>query len=55
MAKSKNQKPSDTALVLKGHTSTVWDVAVTPDGTRAVSASEDQTLRGCDFFGEPLY
>jgi len=45
MSKSKIPKQSDTALVLKGHTGAVWGVAVTPDGTRAVSASRDTTLR----------
>jgi WD40 repeat protein len=33
---------------LEGHTSTVWAVAVTSDGRRAVSASDDRTLRVWD-------
>jgi GTPase SAR1 family protein/DNA-directed RNA polymerase subunit RPC12/RpoP len=48
MSKSKMQKQPGTALVLKGHTNSVNDVAVTPDGTRAVSTSFDQTLRVWD-------
>ena len=48
MSKSKRQKQPDTALVLKGHTGAVCGVAVTPDGTRAVSASDDKTLRVWD-------
>jgi WD40 repeat protein len=34
-----------TLRTLEGHTDTVWRVAVTPDGRRAVSASADKTLR----------
>ncbi len=34
--------------VLTGHTNFVWDVAVTPDGRRAVSVSNDQTVRMWD-------
>jgi WD40 repeat protein len=34
--------------VLSGHTKYVWDVAVTPDGRLAVSASNDCTLRVWD-------
>ena len=48
MSKSKEQKPPDTTLVLKGHEAGVRGVAVTPDGTRAVSASADRTLRVWD-------
>jgi WD40 repeat protein/DNA-directed RNA polymerase subunit RPC12/RpoP len=48
MSKSKEQKPPDTSLVLKGHTGKVIGVAVTPDGTRAVSGSHDKTLRVWD-------
>ena len=33
---------------LQGHTSSVHAVAVTPDGSRAVSASSDQTLKVWD-------
>lgn len=32
-------------VTLVGHTGAVWNVAVTSDGTRAVSASSDQTLK----------
>jgi WD40 repeat protein len=35
-------------LVLEGHTGDVNDVCVTPDGLRAVSASDDKTLRVWD-------
>jgi WD40 repeat protein len=31
--------------ILTGHTNFVWDVAVTPDGRRAVSVSNDKTVR----------
>ena len=34
--------------VLTGHTNFVWDVAVTPDGRRAVSVSNDTTVRMWD-------
>src|SRR5271157_2027485 len=39
--------PPGTALLrtLGGHYGEVWGVAVTPDGKRAVSASEDKTLK----------
>jgi WD40 repeat protein len=33
---------------LTGQEDTIWSVAVTPDGTRAVSASSDRTLRVWD-------
>ena len=33
---------------LEGHSSSVSDVAVTPDGKQAVSASSDNTLKGWD-------
>ncbi len=33
---------------LKGHTSTVWPISVTPDGRRAISASDDTTLKVWD-------
>ena len=33
---------------LAGHTDSVYGVAVTPDGQRAVSASEDKTLKVWD-------
>ena len=33
---------------LRGHTEAVWAVALTPDGRRAVSASEDETLKVWD-------
>ena len=32
-------------MVLEGHEGLVNGVAITPDGTRVVSASSDQTLR----------
>jgi WD40 repeat protein len=34
--------------ILDGHTNSVWAVAVTPDGCRAVSGSDDGTLRVWD-------
>jgi WD40 repeat protein len=34
--------------ILTGHTNFVWDVAVTPDGRRAVSVSNDRTVRMWD-------
>jgi hypothetical protein len=43
MGKAKTNKTADTALILKGHTGSVNAVAVTPDGTRAVSASRDRS------------
>jgi hypothetical protein len=56
--------PAGTALLrtLKGHSSAVYGVAVTADGKRAVSASEDNTLkvwdlekgRGATHAGRPL-
>jgi WD40 repeat protein len=48
MGKLKTKLQPDTVLVLGGHTEEVWAVAVTPDGTRAVSASFDRTLRVWD-------
>ena len=32
-------------IVLKGHKSLVWSTSFTPDGRRAVTASEDNTVR----------
>ena len=45
-----NLMPPGTSLLrtLKGHSSSVSAVAVTPDGRRAVSASDDQTLKVWD-------
>ena len=37
-----------TLTTLQGHTDTVSAVAITPDGRRAVSGSEDRTLRVWD-------
>src|SRR5947209_3153894 len=55
MSKSRTQRQYDTDLVLEGHTGAVWGVAVTPDGARAVSASQDSTLRVWDLIeGRPL-
>jgi GTPase SAR1 family protein/DNA-directed RNA polymerase subunit RPC12/RpoP len=48
MGKVKTKEQSDTVRVLEGHTASVRGVAVTPDGTRAVSASSDTTLRVWD-------
>jgi WD40 repeat protein len=31
--------------ILKGHTSTVWSIAFSPDGNYLISASDDLTLR----------
>ncbi len=45
MGKLKTKLQRDTVLVLQGHTDAVTAVAVTSDGTRAVSASHDMTLR----------
>jgi WD40 repeat protein len=45
MAKTNKPEQPGTPLVLKGHTEIVIGVAVTPDGTRAVSTSHDKTLR----------
>jgi WD40 repeat protein len=44
---------------MTGHTDRVLSVAVTPDGTRVVSGSEDNTIRVCDLqsgaaVGEPM-
>ena len=40
--------PASPLASLEGHTGAVYGVAVTPDGTRAVSASDDRTLRVWD-------
>ncbi len=37
MGKAKMNEKSDIVRVMEGHTAPVWGVAVTPDGTRAVS------------------
>ena len=37
--------------MLEGHTGDAWRVALSADGTRAVSASEDRTLRVWDLTG----
>ncbi|MCP5104203.1 MAG: DUF4365 domain-containing protein [bacterium] len=43
-----DEKKDSALMVLKGHDGVVWSVAVTPDGKRAVSGSEDQTLKVWD-------
>ena len=48
MGKTKPKEQSDVSRVLKGHQGPVVGVVVTPDGTRAVSASLDTTLRVWD-------
>lgn len=48
MGKIKPKKQSDIARVPTGHAGVVWGVAIVPDGTRAVSASDDNTLRVWD-------
>src|SRR5947207_2266118 len=48
MGKATTKEQSDIARVLIGHTDGVVGVAVTPDGTCAVSASGDKTLRVWD-------
>src|SRR5260370_1059080 len=48
MGKARTNEQSDTTRVLKGHKAPVNGVAVTPDGTRAVSAADDKTLRVWD-------
>ena len=50
-------RPSGGALLrtLEGHSAQVWAAALTPDGTRAVSASDDRTLKVWDLrTGEAL-
>jgi WD40 repeat protein len=37
--------PAERMLAFEGHTSEVYDVAVTPDGKRAITGSDDRTLR----------
>ena len=48
MGKARAKKPSDGSVVLKGHTAPVHCVAMTPDGSRAISGSGDGTLRVWD-------
>jgi WD40 repeat protein len=40
---------------LEGHTSSVRAVALTPDGRRAVSASDDQVVRTLEGHTDPVY
>jgi WD40 repeat protein len=43
------EKQVDQAvMVLKGHSSGVWDVAVTPDGQKVVSGGSDKTIKVWD-------
>jgi len=52
---SLSQAGGQTIQIPKGHTGSVNTVAVTPDGTRAVSGSDDETLRVWDLsFGEEV-
>lgn len=47
---------SETGRVLKefvGHESTIWSVAISPDGNTMYSASGDQTFRAWDLNGTP--
>jgi serine/threonine protein kinase/WD40 repeat protein len=37
--------PAGEVAALAGHTDTIWSVALSPDGTRALSGSEDNTIR----------
>jgi small GTP-binding protein len=48
MENSERMESASCIMVLKGHTYSVWDVAITPDGKRAVSASSDNTLKVWD-------
>lgn len=43
--KMTHKKKHSVSKVLKGHEDTVWSVAVTPDGKRAVSGAADRTLK----------
>ena len=44
----KKRQTDQSRLILKGHEALVWDVAITPDGQTAVSASDDKTLKVWD-------
>src|SRR5438045_192156 len=53
MMKTKEQ--SVAVRVLEGHTGCVYAVALTPDGTQAISTSADKTLRVWDLTtGKPV-
>lgn len=40
-----HSEPGSSPRVLWGHTKEIWSVALTPDGTRALTGSRDKTAR----------